>query len=156
MPFPIQKKRQREAFYNMAIPRILKHPTTNLIMSGNFNCVLTNTDCTGTPTTNSELTHLINCLDLHESWEHRNNTRAYTHYTSTGASGTTEYLSRCLLPDKKTTELRAAAFTSHYAVILNMAPPTNNTTRGRGYWKLNASLLQDQQMHATFRREWDL
>jgi hypothetical protein len=37
-----------------------------------------------------------------------------------------------------------------------MARPTNNTTRGRGYWKLNASLLQDQQIHAMFKREWDI
>jgi exonuclease III len=39
-------KNDREAFYNMDIPRLLIHPTTNLLMAGDFNCVLTNTDCT--------------------------------------------------------------------------------------------------------------
>jgi hypothetical protein len=58
-------------------------PNTNLIMVGDFNCVLTNTDCTGTPTTSRSITHLINGLDLHDAWEHTNDTRGYTHYTST-------------------------------------------------------------------------
>jgi hypothetical protein len=76
------------------------------------------------------------------------------------SSGSTQidrmYVSLCLLPAKKTTEIRVAAFTERLAVVLHIARPTRSTTRGRGYWKLHVSLIQDQQICAAMKQEWDI
>jgi hypothetical protein len=44
---------------------------------------------------------------------------------------------------KKSIEIRAVAFSDHFAVILHTGCMTTSTTRGRGLWKMNTSLLKE-------------
>jgi hypothetical protein len=61
-----------------------------------------------------------------------------------------------MLPAKKRAGIIAAAFTDHLAVFLHIARPNQSKTRGRGYWKLNASLMKNQQTCASVQNEWDI
>ena len=151
-----EKRNEREKFYNLDVPRLLHHPESKLIFAGDFNCVLKNTDTTGKPTLSRALNQLISGLDLYDAWEDTENANAYTHYTQHGASRLDRiYISRTLLPKKKHTELRATAFTDHFAVVIFMEGNATFTTRGRGFWKLNTNLLCDKQIHACFKKEWE-
>jgi exonuclease III len=49
-PSGSERKREGEEFFNTEVPRLFIHPPTNLIVAGDFNCVLQKTETTGTPT----------------------------------------------------------------------------------------------------------
>jgi hypothetical protein len=96
-------------------------------------------------------------MDLIDAWDRGNNTPAYTHFTATGAARIDRiYITRPLLEAKKNTLIHATAFTDHFAVILHIERPPVMTPRGRGYWKLNASLFQDSQTSEAFKHEWEI
>jgi hypothetical protein len=128
-----------------------------VIIAGDFNCVLSNSDCTGTPNTSRALAQLTKGLDITDVWEVTPGKEIYTHYTSPGASRIDRIcVSKCMLQAKKRPEMIAAAFCDHLAVVLHTASPNRCTTRGRVYWKINASLLNDQHVCASIKQHWDL
>jgi hypothetical protein len=57
---------------------------------------------------------------------------------------------------KKHTVIHATAFTDHFATILHIEGPPSITNHGRGYWKLNASLLTDPHVGDSFQCEWEV
>jgi exonuclease III len=50
-PSGSERKRERDDFYNNDVARLLIHPNPNMILAGDFNCVLANSDCAGSPNT---------------------------------------------------------------------------------------------------------
>jgi hypothetical protein len=85
-PLGSECKREREEFFNISIPQLLRHPHSRLINAGDFNCVLQPTDTTGTFHTSTALRNLVTGMDLHDSWDRGDNTTVYTHYTHNGAA----------------------------------------------------------------------
>lgn len=141
--------------YNQEIPRLLQRPHEQMILARDFNCVVNSDDCTGHPTTNRALKQLITGLKLQDAWAQRRGDEVYTHYTLHGASRIDRiYITQNLLPYKKHTETVAAALTDHLAEILNIESNNINTVRGNGYWKVNTSLLKDEQVNEVCRSEW--
>jgi exonuclease III len=53
------RKGEREEFFNIIFPQLLRHPHPKLILAGDFNCVLQPTDTTGTFNTSRALKHLV-------------------------------------------------------------------------------------------------
>ena len=81
----------------------------------------------------------------------------YTHYTAQGASRIDRiYLTRQLLTSKQGVESIAAAFTDHLAAILRVSLSAPCTTRGKGYWRMNPTYLDDQHFLRTFKQHWDM
>jgi exonuclease III len=85
-PSGSEKKRERVDFYNGDVARLLMHPSDNLILAGDFNCVLTPSDCTGSFNVSRALSRLTTDLDLVDVWEMNQGRMIYTHYTTQGAS----------------------------------------------------------------------
>jgi endonuclease/exonuclease/phosphatase family metal-dependent hydrolase len=137
--------------FNKYVPQLMLHPTQHLVLAGDFNCVINYTDSTRVPSKSRALQQLVQGLDIQDAWEGTGITRAYTHYTTAEATRIDRiYLSRHLIHTKK---LRVAAFTDHLVVILHITQPTTVTTRVRGYWKLNPSLLLDRHTQTTFTHD---
>ena len=67
-PSGTSKRREREAFFNLDIIDILPRTPTNLIMAGNFNCVQSDSDCTGHRYSSRSLDKLIQGLKLVDVW----------------------------------------------------------------------------------------
>jgi hypothetical protein len=84
--------------------------------------------------------------------------RIYTHYTPTGAPRIDRiYVTRNILSKKQGVETVAAAFTDHFSVVLRIAIDTPLTVRGRGYWRMILSLLNDTNFCSimqTQRAKW--
>ena len=57
-----------------------------MILAGDFNCVITNDDCTGQRNYSRALAKLIQGLGLIDVWEATQTRTAYTHYTATDVS----------------------------------------------------------------------
>jgi hypothetical protein len=110
------------------------HPSNNIVLAGDFNCVLTPSDCTGSYNDSRALARLVSSLDLVDVWNMNQRRMIYTHYTAQGASRIVRiYLRRQKLKSKKGVESIAAAFTDHLAVILRVSLSAPCTTRRKGY-----------------------
>jgi len=85
-PSGSEKKREREGFYRGDVARLLTHSSDNMVLAGEFNCVLTPSDCTGSLNVSRALTRLVTGLDLVDVWDVNQRRMIYTHYTAQGAS----------------------------------------------------------------------
>jgi exonuclease III len=79
------RKTERENFFNVDVQRLLMSPAITMLHAGDFNCILQNTDCTGTPSISRALRNLIAGMRIHYTWNANTEPRRYTHYTATGA-----------------------------------------------------------------------
>jgi hypothetical protein len=124
-----------------------------MIIAGDFNCVLSSADTTGRGNYSTALDILTKGLGLKDVWESPQTRPTYTHYTSMGASRLDRiYVTENLRKNKKGVETVAAAFTDHLAVVLRITLDTRNICRGRGYWKMNVSLLTHWNTQPAVRR----
>ena len=46
-PSGSSNRREREEFFNTGLTKLLPHVSTEMILADDFNCVLSNSDCTG-------------------------------------------------------------------------------------------------------------
>ena len=65
-PSGAQKRQEREAFYNTEVVHLIPSSSTAMTLVGDFNCVITNDDCTGQWNCSRALARLIQGLDLIE------------------------------------------------------------------------------------------
>jgi hypothetical protein len=88
-------------------------------------------------------------------WEANPERGIYIHYSRQGASRLDRiYVTRNLSDRKKGIETVVTAFTDHLAVVLRMALDVDIIRRGRSFWKMNATLMQDAQFQAQLRLQW--
>ena len=66
------------------------------------------------------------------------------------------YLSKQLLQTNQGAETIAAAFTDHPAVILRVSLSASCTTRGKVYWRMNPTCLDDQNLLQNFQQHWEM
>jgi len=154
-PSGAEKRNARESFYDTEITSLLLSTDTEMIIAGDFNCVLSSADTTGRGNYSRALDTLTKGLGLKDAWESPHTRPTYTHYTSTGASRLDGiYVTENLRKNKKGVETVAAAFTDHLAVILRITLDIRNICRGRGYWKMNVSLLNEPTFRQSMQEEW--
>jgi len=66
-PSGYEKKREREVFYNGEVATLLPTANTGMILAGDFNCVISNADCTGQGKYSKALENLVRGLDLRDA-----------------------------------------------------------------------------------------
>jgi len=143
---------EREDFFNSEIIALLPHVPTDLILAGDFNCVLSNNDCTGNRSCSRALDRLVHGLHLTDAWDVNIHPQAYTHYTPAGAARLDRfYINKYLLNNKQGVETIAAAITDHLAVLLRIKLSTPVIHRGRNSWRMNTSFLNEMSFRAKIR-----
>jgi exonuclease III len=85
-PSGAEKKNGRESFYNTDLTYILHTTHADMIIAGDFNCILSKRDSTGTNNYSRALANILNGLGLIDAWNTSTSRRMYTYYTATGAS----------------------------------------------------------------------
>jgi exonuclease III len=101
-PSGTAKRTERENFYNNDLIYLLRDVPEDLIIGGDFNCVLESQDSTGHANYSRALTTLIQGYALNDAWQIHSNPRAYTHYTATCASRLDRfYITRKLMQNKQ-------------------------------------------------------
>ena len=134
---------------------LLPQVPASLIMADDFNCVQTDSDCTGHRYSSRALERLLNGLQLTDVWDASLNNHAYTHYTPTGVAR----LDRICPTDdirkhKQGVETLLAVFTDHLALLLRVQLSIPFTRRGRGRWYLNNSYLDDSKFQDKLKASW--
>jgi exonuclease III len=80
-PSGSEKKREREEFYTDHVARLPTHSGENMVLAGDFNCVLTPSDCTGSLNISQSIGRLVTGLDLVGVWNMNEVRKIDTHYT---------------------------------------------------------------------------
>jgi exonuclease III len=85
-PSGAEKKQEREQFYNKELAYLLPITQPDLILAGDFNCVLPHYDTAGQRNYSEALGNLVTELGLSDVGQSTTTAPSYTHYTTTGAS----------------------------------------------------------------------
>jgi len=154
----------KAVFFEKLVEKVSEYETDNVIWGGDHNLVL-NVDldkCGGNPTTHWEcrksLLDFMEAHDMIDIWRRQNQkSKTYTWHSNPRETKRAKRLglkreiiqSRIdffLIPHKfiqltKSNKIQAGYHSDHALVILGLQ--INPTSRGRGFWKLNTSLLED-------------
>lgn len=145
------KKRERDdLFRNQMTAHIVKGNNLHTIIGGDFNCILNKRD------SRSAIANISNGLrDLTKSMhlkdvatELKGSNTEFTFFRSDSASRLDRfYVNSGFLSNVSNVRTVEVAFSDHMAVIMSYkVDPKCLCFRGRGYWKLNASLLKDDEI----------
>lgn len=85
-PSGAANRAEREAFFNTELIDLIPHTPTEMIMVGDFKCVMSHLDCTGHRNSSRRLERLIQGLGQVDVWDATVNRQMYTHYKPTGAA----------------------------------------------------------------------
>lgn len=149
-------KRRRSDFFASDIVNLLPNARSNLIIGGDFNCVLRKEDQTPNFNACGELEVLINELSLVDSWAyfHPQSLR-YTYVTRDSASRLDRlYINRGYVPNVTDCEFWPVNFSDHVAYHITFRHVKQKTFLGRGTWQLNNSLLQDNRLKQEIESTW--
>lgn len=155
-PSGSNKRAERELLYHTRLPPYL-HGTPNVIMCGDWNATLHAKDQRGTINTSNSLRTLVTQLDMTDVWEHiHGNMVQYTFHRGNSASRLDRiYVSRALVNSIHSVKVIPASFSDHDALLLRMSATTPLPCLGRGYWKLNTSLLINFDIRELFSAKWE-
>jgi exonuclease III len=85
-PSGAKRRNDREQFFNVELPTILPLAPTELLLAGDFNCIIDERDTTGSDPRSAALERLPKGLRLQDVWSEASNERGFTHYAPQAAS----------------------------------------------------------------------
>jgi exonuclease III len=153
-PFGTVNRQEREHFNTSDLTCLLEGSPSNMIVGGDFNCILNKSDTTGHFNYRQALDGLVRGLGLQDMWQADSSRKIFTH-SPTGATRIDRiYTTKDLGANEIGVETVAAAFTDHLPVILRLSVDVPIERRGRGLWKLNASLLEEAAFSENIHQQW--
>lgn len=155
-PTGAQSNNAREDFFNLTCAYYLRNCSGPIVMGGDFNSVVNQRDATGATPRSGMTSRLMTSLNLIDVW--RCLRRNDTDYTFVRA-GSGSRLDRFLLSRSSTDWLRTIrhavnCFSDHKAVIMRMVLPITGPQIGRGIWRLNAHVLDDEETFSQLQHRW--
>ena len=79
----------------------------------------------------------------------------FMHYSPMGASRIDRVYTTRNMSDKKIgVNTVAAAFTDHLTVVLRLSIDVPIVRRGKGFWKMNTSILSEEAFKEELRQKW--
>jgi len=149
------KQQEKECFYNSKIPYLLRASPSNMIVGGDFNCVLNQTDSTGHFNYSTALNGLVCGFELQDMWHEDPLRTVFTHYSPMGASRIDRIYTTKELSDKKIGVVTvAAAFTDHPSVVMRLSVDVPIVQWGEGFWKMNTSIVSEETFIERLRQKW--
>lgn len=151
------KKREREdLFLNQMTVHLSKTNCMYSVMLGDFNCILEPNDSNSSIKNVSKgLRTLVNAFNFKDIASEKKSAN-FTFYRGPTASrldriyGNQEFLDRV-----RQVSTVGVPCSDHHAVVLKIGiQPTSLNPRGRGYWKINSSLLSNPEISQRFRTEY--
>jgi endonuclease/exonuclease/phosphatase family metal-dependent hydrolase len=148
------KRQEREHFYTSDLTYLLEGSPSSMIMGGDFNCILNKSDTTGYFNYSKALDGLVRELGLQDMWQADPSSKIFTHSPTDASRIDLIYTTKELSANKIGVETVAAVFTDHLAVILRLSVNVPMVRRGRGLWKLNATLLEEEAFREKIHQQW--
>ena len=146
---------EREQMFRDEILFYLRNNLNNVIVGGDWNCVLSKRD------TESDSVHiskaLINTtkgLQLRDAWWVKHKEIKYTYVKQNHGSRLDRFYVKNLANQISKIDVINMYFSDHSGVVMELEIP-NIPKIGNYYWKLNVNLLDNENIKNKFRTEWN-
>ena len=144
----------REDFFDKEIPFYLRHNSSNTFMGGDFNAVLSLKDVSNNSPSHlsKTLLKLIRQAKIVDAWWIHNNHVEYTYVRQNYGSR----IDRFYINNKdniNSSKVVHCSFSDHSTILINVNI-NENICIGKSYWKLNTSLLRDENVKENFANYW--
>ena len=149
------KETEREALFSNELTRVLIPNTDNVILTGDWNCVLSTKD-TSNPANaciSKSLKSIVTNLKLNDIYSGNNMQSEFTYYQNNYASRLDRIYLNKLSNYIQEVKTSAVSFSDHLCVSVNLQISTQIEV-GRPLWKLNTSLLDKILNKENFRMLW--
>lgn len=155
-PSGTQNASLREEFFRQIVPFYLQSASTDLVLGGDFNCIVSLKDSTGSSNQSKSLKNLIDSLKMCDTWEclHKNQTEFSFVRPNCASRIDRIYVSPSLVPALRTSEYFITSFSDHKAYKIRCCLPNLGRSYGRGFWSLRTHVMTDENLEE-FELKWN-
>lgn len=154
-PSGSQKRQERAMFFGAEVLPLFCHAVDDVILAGDFNCVLREADTTGRPNVCGPLRAIVEGYHLKDLVIETGRPVVHTFRNTNTASRLDRfYISDRLVPHFKSYHEHAVSFSDHLAVACHINLGVQYAPRGPSYWKLNNTVLKHPQFLPEFKEFW--
>jgi hypothetical protein len=150
----MHKHERNQYFLNDMTAHFNKRNVMETIVGGDFNCILDPADSRGaTKNMCFGLKQVVDLMHLKDCVAERASEKKFTFFRGSCASRLDRfYVSNGILSNMRSTETLPTAFSDHYGFIMKIEVHQRQLgiRHGYGYWKINPSLLLDDNIVARF------
>ena len=149
-----EKNVDRENLFQNELIYYLRNSLHNTFIGGDWNCVLSERDTTSDNFVISKaLLNTVRNLNLRDAWHLKNRQVEYTYVRQNYGSRIDRVYVRDLANCINNIKVIHVSFSDHSCVQteLNLSEIPK---KGRGYWKMNTSLLDNEEIKEKFKKEW--
>lgn len=156
LPSGNNARQDRANFLKNDIIFLLKDNPANVIIGGDWNCVINRKDQQPNFNVSKELTSLVNNLQWKDVWEIKYPTSVKFTYFSNKARSRIDriYVSSPLGNKISGVEVIPTTFSNHLAVRCSVGLPKQKTYWGRPLWKLNIAMLHESGLAEQIEESW--
>lgn len=156
-PSGSSNRAERNKFFKEHIIYLLRQNPSQLILGGDFNCVLSRKDQAPNFNFSSELKCLVSDLKLKDAWEVKYPTLVrFTHIVRDSCSRIDRiYISENLKDNLVKVETIPTSFSDHSGVLACVNLNPQPTRWFKNQWNLNVSVLTDSDLGDAVRSAWE-
>ena len=151
------KNTDRDNFFQDDLVYYFRNSLDNSIIGGDFNCITSQRDSSSKSTHVSKaLLETFRSLCLKDVWfvDNRNRPIEYTYVRNNYGSRIDRMYVKNLSKFTNNVKVCHVNFSDHSCVQMSLDMP-NVPKVGKFYWKLNVSLLDNENIKTSFKKEWD-
>ena len=145
---------ERDRFFQDELLFYLRNNLNNIILGGDWNCVLTERDCQSKNIHISKsLTNIIRSLRCKDAWFVKNRNIEYTYVRQNYGSRIDRIYVKNLANHIDKINVVHVNFSDHSSIEMSIRLPDVPKV-GKYYWKMNILMLEDHYIKEEFRVEW--
>ena len=147
---------ERDEFFQNELIYYLRNNLENVILGGDWNCVLRETDCTSDNIHISKgLLNVIRSIRCRDAWfiKNKNRTIEYTFIQNNYGSRIDRVYLKNIANYAESIRVANIDFSDHSGIEMTIKLP-NTPKIGKFYWKLNVALLDNDDIKNEFKTEW--
>ena len=145
---------ERDRFFQEDLLYYLRNNLNNVILGGDWNCVLKERDCQSRNIHISKaLSNIVNSVKVKDAWSVKHKDIVYTYARQNYGSRIDRIYVKDIANYIEYINVGHVNFSDHSSVEMSIEFP-NIPKMGKFYWKLNVSLLDDVHIKEDFKLEW--
>lgn len=155
-PSGVQSYQSRENMFNQSLPFYLQNAGDYVLVGGDFNCVVSAKDATGTNSQSIALRVLVQNLNLKDTWEILNGNRTEFSFIRANSMSRLDriYVSSNLCPQVRNTSFHVNSFSDHKVYRTRVCLPDLGRATGNGYWSMRTHTLTEENIDE-FEHKWN-
>ena len=145
---------ERDRFFHEDLLYYLRNNLNNIILGGDWNCVLNERDCQSKNIHISKaLLSIVRSVKIRDAWSVKHKDIVYTYARQNYGSRIDRIYVKDLANYIENINVTHVNFSDHSSVEMLINLP-NIPKMGKFYWKLNVALLDDNHIKEDFKLEW--